>query len=227
LWERSTSSHDHLYQINRDKYPELRDRRYVKVEITPKDNNYVYPEKPWNFTVDEERLPDWFTDEHKLAALRSHRAWKKEVYAIINLAEAQKPIHPLHIKPKKVAQKDIDNLRQWDSIKNSIWSFSIWDSVRDSVGEGIANSIWGSVWDNIGNSIRDSVGDSFDVTDSVRAYIGSLCDIWNGDYKYQCVVDLWTRGFVLSYEGKTWQLHAGKDAHVVYTLGNSFTERQT
>jgi len=47
------------------------------VEITP-DEDYLYPEKPWSFKVDEERIPQWFTDEHKLAAKRAHRQWKKK-----------------------------------------------------------------------------------------------------------------------------------------------------
>ena len=50
----------------------------MKVEITP-DKGYLYPDDPWSFSVDEDNIPSWFTDEHKAAALRAHTEWKKEV----------------------------------------------------------------------------------------------------------------------------------------------------
>ena len=69
------------------------------------------------------------------------------------------------------------------------------------------------------------VGDS--VGASVWAYIGSLfpnIKKWkyvehkNGEYPFQSVVDLWKRGFVPSFDGKTWRLHSGKRAKIVYTV---------
>jgi len=103
-------------------------------------------------------------------------------------------IHPFRdVSVHEVAEKDIVNLRQWAS-------------VRESVGE----SVWASV--------RESVGDS------VGAYISSYFDLqqWKyidhapGENPYQPLIDLWNRGFVPSYGGKTWRLHQGKDAKIVY-----------
>ena len=101
-------------------------------------------------------------------------------------------IHPFRdVSAHEVAKKDIVNLRQWAS-------------VRESVGE----SVWESVWA------------------SMRAYISSYFDLqqWKyidhapGENPYQPLIDLWNRGFVPSYGGKTktWRLHQGKDAKIVY-----------
>ena len=113
-------------------------------------------------------------------------------------------IHPFRdVSAHEVAKKDIVNLRQWASVRASVW-----ESVRESVGA----SVWESVW----ASVRESVG----------AYISSYFDLqqWKyidhapGENPYQPLIDLWNRGFVPSYGGKTktWRLHQGKDAKIVY-----------
>ena len=62
-------------------------------------------------------------------------------------------------------------------------------------------------------SVRALVGDS--VWDSVWAYVSTFFDI---DYKYDfsSAIKLWEAGFVPSFDGKTWRLHSGKDAKIVY-----------
>ena len=204
IWKRGISSHDKLETMFKNDYPELQsERRFVKVEITP-DKGYLYPEKPWSFQVDEEIIPSWFTDEHKLSAKRAHRQWKKEVYSFINLEEARNPINPL-AKAHKPTKADIELLKQWASVGDSVR-----DSVRDSVWDSVRDSVRDSVW----ASVRASVGDS--VWDSVRAYTGSLFTIWNGEYKFTPAVELWKRGLVASYDGETWRLHTGPKAKIVY-----------
>jgi hypothetical protein len=130
----------------------------------------------------------------------------------------------------------------WDSVRASVGA-SVWASVGasvrasvgasvgDSVGDSVGASVWASVRDSVrasvgasvGASVRDSVGAS--VWASVRAYTGSIftkIDKWqynkhaSGVYPFQPVVDLWKRGFVPSFDGKTWRLHQGKDMKVVY-----------
>ena len=137
IWKRGVSSHDALYSEFISQFPELKEggRRAVKFEITP-DKGYLYPDKSWSFVVDEDEIPDWFSGSHKLYALRAHEQWKKEVYALINLKEARNPINPL-AKKHKPTKQDIEILKQWASVRDSVWD-SVWDSVGDSV--------WDSVW---------------------------------------------------------------------------------
>jgi hypothetical protein len=118
-----------------------------------------------------------------------------------------------------------------DSVGDSVWA-SVWasvgdsvgDSVWDSVGASVRASVGASVWDSVRASVWDSVRDS--VRASVRAYTGSFFKIpvWKyvkhpkGKYPYQPLVDLWNQGFVPSFDGTTWRLHAGPKAAIVYSI---------
>jgi hypothetical protein len=96
----------------------------------------------------------------------------------------------------------------WDSVCDSVWDSSVWDSVCDSVW---ASSVWDS-------SVRDSVWDS------VWAYVSSYFDLKKWKYReheewvnpFQSAIDLWKMGLVPSYDKKTWRLHSGKNADVVW-----------
>jgi len=72
-------------------------------------------------------------------------------------------------------------------------------------------------WDSVGASVRDSVWAS------VRAYVSSFfaLETWKyikhkkGENPFQPGIDLWMRGIVPSFDGKTWRLHGGKDGKVL------------
>jgi len=51
--------------------------------------------------------------------------------------------------------------------------------------------------------------------DSVWAYLGSFFDI-NFECNFTSAVKLWEAGLVPSYDGKTWRLHSGEKADIVY-----------
>ncbi len=221
--------------------------KFARVEIIPKDG-YLHPEGKWTLKIDERITPTWWSEKHNKLAYRALAKWKDKVYASFNLAEALNPINPLRLESNEVTMQDIEDLKKWDSVRASVWDSvrnlvrdsvrdsvraSVWDSVGDSVGASVRASVGDSVWDSVRDSVRDpvwaSVGDSVwdSVWDSVGAYIGSLFPSikkWKyikhakGEYPYQCCVDLWKRGFVPSFDGKSWRLHAGKDAKIVYTL---------
>lgn len=96
--------------------------------------------------------------------------------------------NPLTGKPKKVTEEEICLLKQW---------ISVWDSV------------WYSVWDSVWDSVRDSV------RDYIFAYTSSLFDIKH-KHDFSSCIKLWNSGFVPSFDGKTWRLHSGKNAKIVY-----------
>ena len=99
-------------------------------------------------------------------------------------------IHPLKITAPAVDMHVINLLINWDSVGDSVW-----DSVRATVGDSVRDSVW----------------------DSVRAYVLSFFGL-----KYNCdfssIVKLWEMGFVPSYDGKIWRLHAGENATIVYEM---------
>jgi hypothetical protein len=66
-------------------------------------------------------------------------------------------------------------------------------------------------WRSVRASVRASVWES------VRAYVSSFFYI-EYEYDFTPAIRLWERGFVPSFDGTMWRLHAGKDAKVVYEL---------
>ena len=196
-WKTGVDSHSDIRELHKE---ELSDddsltQKACKVEIVPKDGNYLYPEREWVFNVDENITPEWFKKKHEGIALSAWEKWKKEIYSMIDLERARTPIHPFEIKPPKIARKHLLLLREWGSIRDSAW-----------------DSIWASVW----ASVRASVWDS--VWASVGAYLGSFFIIkkWKKKYPYQSCVDLWKLGLVPSYDGKNWRLHGGPGAKILW-----------
>jgi len=161
IWERGISSHDALHSKYLEQYPELKEsaRTSVKVEITP-TKGYLYPNSAWNFQIDEEDTPDWWSAAHELEAIRANKQWQKEAYALINIEEARKPINPLKGKGKKPTAKDIALLQKWASVRAS---------VRASVGS--------SVWDSVGSSVRVYDGSLFYIWGDNYKY-QSCVDLW-------------------------------------------------
>ena len=121
------------------------------------------------------------------------------------LSEVILPRNPLLIEAE-VTERHKELLREWASV----WA---------SVGASVWDSVWASVRASVGDSVRDSVWDS------VGAYISSIftsIDNWKyiehqtGVNPYQSCIDLWMDNLVPSFDGKTWRLHTGPKAKVVY-----------
>jgi len=136
--------------------------------------------------------------------------------------------NPLMGKPKKATSEILDLFNEWinviDSVRGSVWDsvgYSVWGSVWDSVGYSVRGSVWDSVGYSVRDSVRDSVGYSvrdsvgYSVEDSVWVYISSFFKI-KYERDFSSDIKLWNSGFVPSFDGKTWRLHSGKDATVVY-----------
>ena len=113
------------------------------------------------------------------------------------------PYNPLLIRTE-VTREHIKLLKKWASVRDSVWA-SVWASVRASV--------WASV--------RASVGAS------VRAYISSgfpNIEKWEhikhkkGVNPFQSCIDLWNDNLVPSFDGKTWRLHSGEKAEIVFKI---------
>jgi hypothetical protein len=152
-----------------------------------------------------------------------------------------KPIfHPFkRAKRKRATQNDLRLLKMWDSVWDSVGDSvgdSVWDSVKASVGDSVGDSVWDSVWDSAGDSVGDSVWDS--VRDSVKAsvwgYESSFYNLpkWEyikhkkGENPFQPCIDLWEKGLVPSFDGKTWRLH-GYQGKVVKEISKEDLRRLT
>jgi hypothetical protein len=187
-------------------------------------------------------MPEWYVKDEVEARTRlALKDWAKCKLSGWNVKEAMHPVNPLNKRRKKLSEAQLLQLLQkWASVRASIGA-SIWASIGDSVGASvgasigasvrasIGDSVWASigdsVWASIGDSVWASIGDSVwdSVGDSVRAYIGGQfpnITSWKyaeklGSDPWRPLLTLWYAGYVPSFDGKTWRLHAGKKAKIV------------
>ena len=78
-------------------------KKFVRVEITPKNNDYINPDE-WVLKVDEESIPRWFSPIHKDLCWDAHTLWVKELYEILD--RNKKVVHPFN-DIKKVSKVSI------------------------------------------------------------------------------------------------------------------------
>jgi len=233
LWKMGVDSHSEL--VDEFKLRDNTDRKdgmtFARFEITPVNKDYLYPDK-WTFTLDERIKPTWWNEGCEMLCWEAHKEWERELDKVL----VRKPmVHPLtgRTPPERITKKHLSILKQWDSVWDSVWASvgnSVWDSVGDSVGDSVWDSVWASVGNSVGNSVWDSVRDSVgaSVWDSVWAYTSSFFTLPRSEWKYtgniecdtdnpfQPCIDLWELGLVPSFDGKTWRLHGGKDARILW-----------
>jgi len=238
-WKLGIDSHDDLIKIAgyTDDTSDPQRMKFARVEITPKNGDYLYPDK-WVLKVDHRRKPEWWTTMHHDLCMKAKTQWLRQLNKIL---VKKKIINPFTDLPmvKKPTQKHIQLLKEWASVGDSVWDSvgdSVWDSVGDSVwgsvgysvGASVRGSVWasvrdsvrGSVWASVRISVRDSVGDS------VRAYVSSFFKLekWKyikhkpGKNPFQPCIDLWEMGIVPSYDGTHWRLHSGPTAKTIYKI---------
>jgi hypothetical protein len=220
-WKLGVDSHTDLVRLAgyKDSTADPKLMEFAKIEITPKNGDYLNPDK-WVYKVDESPAPIWIGREHEDACRKAHANWLKQLDKFI----IRHPmVNPFKLTAPEVGPKQIALLQKWDSVWDSVWA-SVGDSVWASVGASVGASLWAPAWASVGNSVWDSVRNS--VGASVGAYTGSFLKIpvWKyvkhpkGKYPYQPLVDLWNQGFVPSFDGTTWRLHAGPKAAIVYSI---------
>ena len=159
-------------------------------KIEDKLNKFEYNPLTKKFIVDQINCVD-----NRIQA----ETWVKKLdFGLIVPQLIIKPIvNPLLLsKVTKVTKEQIKLLKNW----SSVWD-SVRDSVRNSIGDSVRNSVWNSVWDS--------------VWDSVLAYISSFFDI-KYKYGFSSAIQLWESGLIPSFDGKTWRLHSGEKADIIY-----------
>jgi len=191
-------------------------------KIEDKLNKFEYNPLTKKFIVDQINCVD-----NRIQA----ETWVKKLdFGLIVPQLIIKPIvNPLLLsKVTKVTKEQIKLLKNWssvwDSVRDSVRN-SIGDSVRNSIGDSVWDSVRDSVWDSVRDSVRNSIGDSVrnsvwnsvwdSVWDSVLAYISSFFDI-KYKYGFSSAIQLWESGLIPSFDGKTWRLHSGEKADIIY-----------
>jgi hypothetical protein len=223
--KKSEEADSHTSILTRAKIPPKNQERWNKYEYNPLTKAFVV---------------DHGVDGHDHEAARN---WAEALdwSAVVPALRIKPIINSLLIERKgRPSKTEIARLKKWasvwDSVRDSVWD-SVWDSVRDSVGDSVWDSVWDSVrdsvwdsvwdsvrdsvWDSVRDSVGDSVGDSVldsvldSVGASVWAYISSFFAI-KYKFDFSSAITLWEAGLVASFDGKTWRLHSGKSAEIVY-----------
>jgi hypothetical protein len=179
--------------------------RFARVEITPDNKNYIYPDN-WTLKVDQVIKPSWFTPSYELFAQQAREKWYAEIEKILVKKPIVNPFEDIE-PPTKITQRHINLLKKWASVWSSMVrynaatdnvmdivgssvmdivkasvGFSVRASVRPSVGNIVGPSVMASVWDSVGNSVGSSVWSS--VWDGMWAYIGSFFKLPRKDWRY-------------------------------------------
>ena len=145
-----------------------------------------------NPAVEDDRKSGFFS----LTIVREVPDGEKDQVFGFKFNEALHPINPASIR-RKVSAKDIENLKLWDSVRDSVWA-----SVRDSVWASVRDSVWAYV------------GSLFP---AIQKWV--YMEHEKGVYPFQPALDLWKRGFIpVQIEGE-WKLYhpvKGKPAICVY-----------
>ncbi|MHA1868080.1 MAG: hypothetical protein ACTSXD_08425 [Candidatus Heimdallarchaeaceae archaeon] len=248
-WQTGIDSHSDL--IKKFKLKDDKIGNIVPVEITPRNKNYLSPDK-WIFKTDldkNQELPDWWKQKHERCCWEEFKQWKKEVYSIMDVKKLKAIKNPFkNIKPpKEITKQHIKWLREWVSVKDSV-GYSVGASVRVSVGYSVEDYIEDSTWVSVGYSVGDFVRDSVlvsvkdsvwvsvkdSVEDSIYAQIGNCFRIKKWEctekiklrgYPFKSAVKLWNVGLVPVFDGEDWMLLGGKDAKILFRISKDKVKR--
>ena len=170
-------------------------------------NKYEYNPLTKMFTVDQINSE---RDDSEAAEKWANRLNFKEIVEPLII----KPIvTPLDLpKVEQVTDEQIGWLKDWASVRASAWA-----SVGDSDWASVRASVWDLVWASVRASVGDSVGASVwaSVRASAWAYVSAFFAI-DYEHDFSSAVKLWEAGLVPSFDGRTWRLHTGKDAKIIY-----------
>ena len=175
-----------------------------------------------HFKLDEDRCNKYeynpLTGEFIVDQINSERDDSEAAEKWANRQDFKEIVEPLIIKPivkpfelpkvEQVTDEQIGWLKEWASVWDSVGY-----AVRDLVGYSVWDSVGYSIWDSVGYSIWALAG--YSVSASVGAYVSTFFAI-EYQHDFSSAVKLWEAGLVPAFDGTTWRLYTGKDAHVVY-----------
>ena len=192
-WKAGLDSHDELVEVFKKKDKELHDNKlppentFARVEIVPKDGNYLNLKQKWVFKLDENVKPLWFDASFEKPCRKALGEWQKMVYSQIDLKQVLNPVQPFGITPpSKITGRHLRLLKEWDNV----WA-SVWDSVGVSVGAYISSMFPGiKRWKYIDHRKKP-----------FKSIKGNPC---------RSAIKLWKMGLVPSYDGSKWRLHGAK-----------------
>lgn len=185
-WKAGVDSHENIIDLFKAKDKLLTDNKlpadFVRIEITPENNDYLDRDGKWLFKFDDKK-PEWWNEKYEKLCWEELEKWKKKIYSSFNYEEAKNPINPFEIEPPEITDEVIELLKTYGSI------YSIY------------GSIYGSIYAYIG-SLFPKIK-KWKYLDYTKEPFKSI-----KGYPFQSAVDLWKMGLVPSFDGEMWRLHS-------------------
>jgi hypothetical protein len=189
-WSKKSDSHEDIIEEFGLHADGIGGPNIVRTEISPPKGDLSLPLDQWVYGLDQKEVPGWYEAKTVERDCRVElKKWSKAKSTGWNVKEAFSPVNPFLLERRKMPKGKLKML------------VADWASARTSVGDSVRDSVGASVW----------------------AYIGGLFSCiksWKhaeqlGPDPWRPLLTLWYAGYVPSFDGKTWSLHAGKDAQVV------------
>ena len=147
-----------------------------------------------------------------------------DFYTIAPLIHVRPVLNPLAMRPiESVSSKHIRQLESWAKVtREEIGGYGslaigtlgtdLYEAVADTIEYELTNVIKGMIFKSI---VKDGGNNIIRLYDAIRLYAYSFFKLDFGT-RAQDLLDLWYDGLVPSFDGKTWRLHSGYDAKIVY-----------
>ena len=195
-----------------DSHSSIADYFGFKGDKEDRMNKYEFNPLTRKFTIDQLNGKD----DSEIVERKLRKLDFTTIVPSLRIKEIYHPFKQVPVAPE-VTPEMIELLQRWASVRASVSDsvgVSVRDSVRDSVWASVGNSVWDSVWDLVWDSVGNSVWAytaSFFPEITEWKYVEKL-----GPNPWEPCSKLWEMGVVPSFDGKTWRLHAGEKAEVIY-----------
>ena len=160
VWDRNTASHEELVAKAGLADGKLKDREFVRCELTPeKPMDFFSPASEWTFKVDEEgTLPKWFNERRAEQAARKAVG---ECLKPLNLKEVKRFIDS--IPRVKFYSMNTPVKKEWVHSTGENWVAAgnaardaAWNAAGNAAGDAAWNTAWNAAW----NAARDAAGNA-------------------------------------------------------------------
>jgi hypothetical protein len=139
-WKTGVDGHDKLQNMFAKKDKELKDDKdaphntFARIEIVPKDGNYLNPKQKWVYQIDEKVKPDFLTKSYEKICRKEWKKWFNEAYLIDADLETLPKNEFIYVVNSKIAQlTDKQTIEMygfsqvgemWGSTTTNLWSKS-------------------------------------------------------------------------------------------------------
>ena len=175
LWDKNITSHEKLVGTNGLKDAKLKNRDFVRIEITPNPPLGITSRSrsDWTYKIDEEgTLPDWYAnDEMRMAALvwnewekaMAETLWKLQLDKLTDLINDIKSIKYLDMHGEVDPSWHIYYGKDWDAARAAARAAAgaaaraaaraaAWDAARNAVGAAAGDAAGDAAWDAAGDA---------------------------------------------------------------------------